>query len=178
MGFNTLNSLISNNSKQVSSLRVSRHSDSALFPCVIGQLRTATPQPPVLHRPATLSHCRRPWSTSPNCSRSGCRCKRRPGGCGRRSRSLTPPSCEVPFESSTHTLLCVPQKHRGPLVAFAACITAVWSLVFLPLLSDCVLPVWSPVPLYHHLPHSIPCCFQLLPTAATCHRSPSQLPPA
>jgi hypothetical protein len=72
----------------------------------------------------------------------------------------------------------VPQKHRGPLVAFAACITAVWSLVFLPLLSDCVLPVWSPVPLYHHLPHRIPCCFQLLPTAATCHRSPSQLPPA
>lgn len=52
MGFNTLNSLISNNSKQVSCLRVSWRRDRAPFLCATGQLGTA----PCASCPLQTSH--------------------------------------------------------------------------------------------------------------------------
>lgn len=97
MGFDTLNSLISNNTKLVSGcggrgrgwVGQDRQDGHLGAP---GVLRALTQRP---RRPATPSRCRRLWSTSPSCSRSAVRCRRRPGGFARRSRSSTPPSCEA-----------------------------------------------------------------------------------
>lgn len=88
MGFDTLNSLISNNSKLVSCLGALGEE-----PWSWGMEAALTPPPAC--RPATPSPCRRRWSTSPSCSRSAARCRRKLGGCGTRSRSSTPPSCEA-----------------------------------------------------------------------------------
>ena len=104
MCFDMLNSLISNNSKLVSCQECglwqgrgagrtcSLRGHCRWQACWLWVLPPATCP---FCRPVTPSHCRRPWSTSPSCSRREARCRRRPGGCGRRSRSSMPPSCEL-----------------------------------------------------------------------------------
>lgn len=182
MGFDTLNSLISNNSKPVSCLRVLGGGNRMALPCVPLVHQVLLPESPAFCRPATPSHCRRPWSTSPNCSKSGARCRRRPGGCGTRLRSSTPPSCEARAGRSASRIHVTGAV--GPFVVFVADGA---SPTAFSLLSSAHRPVLvpgggpaagQPCPPGAQGPHLLPAAFRASPDSFCCFSSCQQLLPA
>lgn len=104
------------------------------------------------YRPAMPSHCRRPWNTSPSCSRNGARCRRKPGGCGRRLRSSTPLSCEAgsvgPRAGASSSQVCVTEAGGvlcGLVTNSHLSVVALWAFVILLLLRPSPLCLGGPL---------------------------------
>lgn len=162
MGFNTLNSLISNNSKQVSYPRAARWRDSASLLGAAGQLSPATsPDQPCHH--AAEDHGVHHQAAAGEDADAGGGPEASGGNRGAQHHHHVrfhlipppPPCTSVSQAEATLGGLCC--RHQSSL-------------------ASCPVPPLRPLP--SPAPeHPWRLLFQLLPAAAACHRGPCQLPP-